>query len=158
MTLGILAAILMTWFIELTGPRRSRLEVELAVSALPRIDAFLRRLASRMGWNDASTERLRAAGEETLSSLLQSGGGDGADGAPRLIIVARPDAGTVELEFLAVFDAENLEDRLAYLSEQAEVPEDHEISFRLLRHYASSVRHRKYHGIDIVAVQVEGSR
>ena len=158
MTVGVLAAILMTSFIELTGPRRRRLEVELAVSAVPRIDAFLSELASRIGWNDASTGRLRAAGEETLSSLLQSGGDYGADGAPRLIIVARPDAGTVELEFLAVFDEENLEDRLAYLSDHAEAPEEHEISFRLLRHYASSVRHKKYHGIDIVAVQVEGSR
>ena len=158
MTLGILAAILMTLFIELTSPRRRRLEVELAVSALPKIDAFLRKLASRIGWNDASTELLRAAGEETLSSLLQSGGSYAAGNAPRLIIVARPDGGAVELEFLAVFDEDNLEDRLAYLSEQAETPEEHEISFRLLRHYASSVRHRKYHGIDIVAVQVEGSR
>ena len=158
MTVGVLAAILMTSFIELTSPRRRRLEVELAASAMPRIDAFLSELASRIGWNDASTGRLRAAGEETLSSLLQSGGGDGADCVPRLIIVARPDAGTVELEFLAVFDEENLEDRLAYLSDQAEAPEEHEISFRLLRHYASTVRHKKYHGIDIVAVQVEGSR
>ena len=158
MTVGVLAAILMTSFIELTGPGRRRLEVELAVSAMPRIDAFLSELASRIGWNDVSTERLRAAGEETLSSLLQSGGDDRADGAPRLIIVARPGGGTVELEFLAAFEQENLEDRLAYLSEQAEVPEEYEISFRLLRHYASSVRHRKYHGIDVVTVQVEGSR
>ena len=158
MTVGVLAAILMTSFIELTSPRRRRLEVELAVSALPKIDVFLRELASRIGWNDASTELLRAAGEETLSSLLQSGGSYAAGNAPRLIIVARPDGGAVELEFLAVFDEDNLEDRLAYLSEQAEIPEEHEISFRLLRHYASSVRHRKYHGIDIVAVQVEGSR
>ena len=28
------------------------------------------------------------------------------------------------------------------------------ISFRLLRHYASSVRHHKYHDTDIVTVQV----
>ena len=158
MTLGILAAILMTSFIELTSPRRRRLEVELAVSALPRIDEFLRELASKIGWNNASTERLRSAGEETLASLLQPDGSYAAGNAPRLIIVARPNSGTVELEFLAVFDEDNLEDRLAYLSEQAEVPEEHEISFRLLRHYASSVRHKKYHGIDIVAVQVEGSR
>ena len=26
------------------------------------------------------------------------------------------------------------------------------------RHYSSSVRHQKYHGVDIVTVQVEGSR
>ena len=76
---------------------------------------------------------------------------------PRLIVVARP-GDAVELEFLVVFDEENLEDRLAHLSEQPLIPEEHEISIWLLRHYSSSVRHRKYHGIDIVTVQVEGSR
>ncbi len=157
LTVGVLAAVLMTLFIELTSPRHTRLETTLDMSALPKIDAFLLRLASRIGWNEASTQRLRAAGEETLSSLLQSGGDRGADSAPRLVVVARPGE-AVELEFLAVFDEENIEDRLAHLSEQAEVPAEHEISFWLLRHYASSVRHRKYHGIDIVTVQVEGSR
>ena len=158
MAVGVLATILMTSFLELTSPRRRRLEVRLDLSVLPRIDAFLRELASRIGWNDASAERLRAAGEEALSSLLQLGADYAADTAPRLIIVARPGDGTVELEFLAVFQEENIEDRLAYLSEQAEVPDESEISFRLLRHYATSVRHRKYHGVDIVTVQVAGSR
>ena len=59
------------------------------------------------------------------------------------------------MEFLAVFEEENIEDRIAFMSDQAEIPDVGEISFRLLRHYASSVRHRKYHGIDIVTVQVE---
>ena len=154
MTVGVLTAIVLTSFIELSSPRRARLETTLEASALPEIDAFLRELASRMRWNDASTERLRAVGEETLSSLLQSGGDLEADSAPRLIIVARPGR-IVELEFMAVFDEENLEDRLAYLNEQSEIPEEHEVSFWLLRHYASSVRHRKYHGVDIVTVEVE---
>ena len=158
MTVGVLTAILLTSFMELTSPRRRRLAVELDISALPEIDAFLHELASKIGWNDASTERLRAAGEEALSSLLQLGGTYATDNAPQLILVARPDNGTVEMEFLAVFEEENIEDQLAYLSEQVEVPEESEVSFRLLRHYASSVRHRKYHGIDIVTVQVDGSR
>ncbi len=158
MTVGVLTAILLTSFMELTSPQRRRLVVELDISALPEIDAFLHELASKIGWNDASTERLRAAGEEALSSLLQLGGTYATDNAPQLILVARPDNGTVEMEFLAVFEEENIEDQLAYLSEQVEVPEESEVSFRLLRHYASSVRHRKYHGIDIVTVQVDGSR
>ena len=158
MTVGAFTAILLTLFMELTSPRRRRLEVELKVSALPKIDALLRELASRINWNDASTERLRAAGEETLSSLLQQGDNNTADDTRRLIIVARPSSETVELEFIAVFQEENLEDRVAYLSEQAESPDETEISFRLLRHYASSVSHRKYHGIDIVTVRVEGTR
>ena len=49
MTVGVLSAILMTSFIELTSPGRRRLEVELAASALPRIDAFLRESATA-GW------------------------------------------------------------------------------------------------------------
>ena len=156
LTAGVLVAILMTAFIELTSPRRRRLEVTLESSALPKVDDFLSELGSETGWSEDSTERLRAAGEETLSSLLRSGEELDASTVPRLIIVARP-GDTIELEFMAVFDEQNLEDRLAHLSDQAEVPEEHEISFRLLRHYASSVSHRKYHGIDIVTVQVEGS-
>ena len=154
LTAGVLVAILMTAFIELTGPRRRRMEVTLEDSALPKVDAFLSEIGSETGWSEASTGRLRAAGEETLSSLLRSGEDSDVGAAPRLIVVAQPGE-TVELEFMAVFDEQNLEDRLAHLSDQAEAPEEHEISFRLLRHYASSVSHRKYHGMDIVTVQVE---
>ena len=48
--------------------------------------------------------------------------------------------------------------RLAYLGEAPDVPGTREISFRRLRHYASSVRHQKYHGVDIVMVHVDGPR
>ena len=155
---GVLAAAVMSAVLEMTIARRRRLESELDMSALPRIDEFLRDLGSRMRWNQASTERLCAAGEETLSSMLQLRDDYDEDTPPRLVIIARPGIGTVEMEFLAVFTEENIEDRIAFMSEQAEMPEVGEISFRLLRHYASSVRHRKYHGIEIVAVRVEGSR
>ena len=64
----------------------------------------------------------------------------------------------MELDFLAASSAENLEDRLAYLSEQPELVDEHEISYRLLRHYAASVRHQKYHDVDIVSVLVEDLR
>ena len=46
----------------------------------------------------------------------------------------------------------------AYLSEETEGVEEGEISLRLLRHRASSVQHQKYYGLDIVTVQVKGSR
>ena len=59
---------------------------------------------------------------------------------------------------MATSGGENLEDRLAYLSEQPELQDEEDISFRLLRHYASSVQHRKYHDIDIVTVQVDELR
>ncbi len=110
-----------------------------------------------MGWGAAAAERLRSAGEEAFASLSQEeeSEGEAPEGeAPRLILSARPEGGSVEMEFLAVFDEENLEDRLAYLEEEAETLDERELSFRLLRHYASSVRHRKYHGLDVVTVRV----
>ena len=158
MTVGAFAAIAMTLFMELTSPRRMHLRVELNVSALPRIDAFLCQLASGMSWNDAATERLRAAGEETLSIMVAHHDDETGDGRRRLIVNASPAEGAAEVEFLAASDEENLEDRLSYLSEQSEAPDEREISFRLLRHYASSVQHRKYHGIDIVTIRIQGSR
>ena len=154
MTVGTATAIALTAFLELTRPRRRRLEVRLDIADLPRIDAFLREVAVKMGWDAAATERLRSAGEETLASLLQPGNEYQEGESPRLILVARPESEAVELEFLAVFDEENLEDHLAYLNEQTEIYDERELSFRLLRHFASSVRHQKYHGLDIVTVRV----
>ena len=71
MTSGALAAISMMVFMEVTSPRRRRLQVALGMNALPTIDEFLRGFAARSGWNAASTDRLASAGEETLSILLQ---------------------------------------------------------------------------------------
>ena len=156
MTAGGLAAILLTAFMEFTARRRKRLEVGLSTDSLRRIDEFLRRFADRNGWKDPATGRLCAAGEETLSILIQQAEESGQEKERLLVITARNIEGTTELEFLAAAAGENLEDRLAYLSEQPEIMDEHEISFRLLRHYASSVRHQKYHDLDIVTVQVAG--
>ncbi len=155
MTAGCLTAIVLTAFMELMAARRRRLEVELASTSMPKIDEFLRAFAAKVGWDDAATERLRATGEETLAILTQQAGDDAAAHGRHLILTARPAEGSVELEFLAAVAGENLEDRLAFLSEQPEILDESEVSFRLLRHYASSVRHQKYHDLDIIAVQVE---
>ena len=157
MTTGALCAILLTMFLEFTSPRRRSLAVGLEFSSFPKIDEFLREFASKIGWDQFSTDRLRSAGEETLASLLQVSRREDADGR-RLTVTARLTEDVVELEFLAASEDENLQDRLAYLDEQPETPDEREISFRLLRHYASSVNHRQYHNLDVVTVQVSGSR
>ena len=155
---GAVVSVVLTVFLDLTSPHRPRrLAVELDLSSLGEIDEFLQGVADQIGWNEASSLRLRSAGEETLMSLLRSEDHDSRGETPRLIIQARPDAGSVEMEFLAVFDEENLEDRLAYLSEESEGVEEGEISLRLLRHFASTVHHQKYHGLDVVTVQVKGT-
>ena len=159
-TMGATTAIALTLFLNVTSARPKRLEARLDIADLPQIDEFIQKVAEQMEWSEASTERLRSAGEEALSSLLQPSNeyeaGDADGRTPRLMIVARPDGKAVELEFISVlWDEQNLGDRLAYLDEEDEAVDDREMSFRLLRHYASSVRHQKYHGLDIVTVRVE---
>lgn len=158
MTAGAIVAIIVMVFIELTRSRSRHLQVALESDALPKIEQFLLAVAGRRGWNDASTERLTSAGEETLAILLQETGGGEAEAARRLTVNARLENGIAELEFVTSLEGENLEDHLAYLNELPPVPDEREVSFRLLWHYASSVRHQKYHGLDIITVQVEGSR
>ena len=156
-TVGAATAIGLTVLLELTKSRARRLEARLDMAHLPRLDAFLQEVASAMNWDVASAERLRSAGEEALSSLLQPGDQEPAAEAPRLIVSANPEGPAVDLEFLTVFEEANLADRLAYLDEESETMDDRDLSFRLLRHYASSVRHQKYQGLDIVTVRVEAS-
>ncbi len=159
MLTGALAAIVLTLFLDFTNPRRpSRIQANLDLSALPEIQDLARAQAGKLGWNWASTERLLAASEEALVSLVGETAQQESDKDTRLVVVARPETGMVELEFMAVFDETNLEDRLANLDEEAEGRQEGDISLRLLRHYAASVRHQKYYGLDIVTVQVRGSR
>ena len=158
MLIGALASVVMTLFLDVTNPRKARrLRVELDVTSLQKIDRFVRDQAHRLSWNEASTQRLSSAAEETLLSLTESADQSALE-ASCLIVVTRPDVAMVEMEFMTVFDEENLEDRLAYLSEETEGLEGGEISLRLLKHHASSVQHQKYYGLDIVTVQVKGTR
>ena len=158
LTVGSVTVIALTVLLEASGPRRRKLNVGFDVSSLPRIDAFLDEIASQAGWNQESKNKLRAAGEETLSCLLPSDDNHANDDKQSLAISARRYGEKIELEFVATTESANLEDRLAYLSEQTEMPDDHELSFRLLRHYASSVQHHQYHDTDVVTVEVVGSR
>jgi NCS2 family nucleobase:cation symporter-2/xanthine permease XanP len=155
MTAGTLVAVIMVAFLELTSSRRSQLNVALDAKAHSALDQFLQAFAARGRWDDASTERLTSAGEETLAILVQETEDAADDASRRLAVTARMDGGKAEMEFVTVLEGENMEDRLSYLSELPPVPDEHEVSFRLLWHYASDVRHQKYHGLDIVTVTVE---
>jgi len=155
MTAGGFVAILMTLFTDLTKPRR-RLEVEFDVSALPKIRKFLAGFASHSGWDTEMANRLDAASEETLLTLIhRQEAGDG-NIQRRLLLVAYKEDGGAVLEFVASTGEENLQDRIALLGTRIdEALVEQEASLRLLRHLASSVRHQQYHGTDIVTIRVE---
>ena len=154
MTAGGLVAILMTTFMELTEPRRSRIEVVLDLSVLPKIRTFLGEFTSRSKWDEGMANRLVGAAEETLLTLLeQSQHSDKQQ--RRLLVTAHKEGGEAVLEFVAATGEENLQDRIALLGERADATTgEWDVSLRLLRHLASSVRHQQYHDTDIVTVHV----
>ena len=154
-TCGGLAAILMTALMEVTKPRRSRIETRLEVSALPKVREFLAAFASRSGWDESMADRLDAAGEETLLTLIGPDGDAAGADRRRLLLTARKEDGGAVLEFVAATGEGNLQDRIALLGEEAgEVPVERETSLRLLRHLASSIHHEQYHDTEIVTVRV----
>ena len=153
---GGAVAIVLTAFVEATKPRSSRLETEFGLSALREIREFIGSFASRNGWDAAMSERLDAASEETLLSLLEKDEAGDESERRRLLVTARNEDGGAILEFVAAKGEENLQDRVALLGEAgAGAPIEREVSLRLLRHLASSIRHQQYHGTDIVTVRVE---
>ncbi len=161
MTSGGLTALVLSVFVELAGPRRKRLVTTLGVDALPEISGFLDGFAARAGWDGGMLQRVQLASEEALVSLMGEGGAGGAEGgegdpARRLRLSVRSEHGAAELEFLAVSGEGNLEDRMALAGEHSvEIEAEHDFSLRLLRHLAASVRHQKYHDVDILTVRVE---
>ena len=154
MTSGAIVAILMTLFMELTRPRRRRIQLALDGGAHSQVGELLSQFASQNRLDDDASTRLTAAGEETLAILMQEEDEVTAGQARRLSVAARMEDGEATVEFVTALEGANMEDRLSYLGELPSVPDENEVSFRLLRHYASSVRHQKYHGIDIITVTV----
>ena len=156
MAAGGLAAILMTLVMELAEPKRRRIKTKLEVESLPRIDTFLSEFAKDRRWSPTATNRLRAAAEESILSLLPDEDSPKPEDMRHLLLVARGDRRAVELEFFAAPVEKNLEDQLTLLGHWTERSGVSEFSLRLLRHYASSVRHQQYFDTDIVTVRVEG--
>ena len=153
MTAGGLTAIGLTAFLESTGARRRRLEVEVNTASASRIGGFLRHLAERARWTPEACERLWSAGEEALLSLV---GLDEEEGGRKrsLLVIARVDRQTAELEFVAAPGGRNIEDRLVVMAPDAPVPIENELSLRLLRHVSTSVQHQQYHETDVLTVTV----
>ena len=157
MTSGAIVAVGLTAIVELTRRRRRRLQVPLDDDAPAQLEGFLRDVARRNGWVGESADRLSAAGEETVVILRQEDDEVTAGEPRRLVVSAQANGQAVEMEFVTALEGENMEDRLTFLSEMPAIPDEKEVSFRLLRHYASSVNHQKYHGLDIITVTVNAA-
>ncbi|MDE0247607.1 MAG: hypothetical protein OXO56_06685 [Gammaproteobacteria bacterium] len=167
LTAGGLTILLLNLFLMLTGPRRQRVEMALRPESLPVLDRFLLEFATRYRWSTEATDRLRAASEEALLSLARQEedrgsrdtdrpeAEDGAADGRRLRVVARNRPHDGMLEFTAATRTGNLENEMILLGNRPDPTSERDLSLRLLRHHASSVRHRQYHNVDILEVRVE---
>ena len=160
-TTGGLAAVLMILYLEFTNPRRMRFQSYLHIDSLPDLNEFMAKFAASRGWNDAMRERLGAVAEETLLTLapldlsLDSDEGDDAGGGRTLIVLATSDGPVADLEFIGGGDQANLEDRIRQLQQHdTQDPIEEDLSLRLLRSFAQSVRHQQYNDTDIITVRV----
>ena len=91
-------------------------------------------------WNLVSTAPLTSAGEGALTCTLVA---SGAESDHRLAITARRVDGQTSVGMVVGTPGENLEDWLPHPANDPSSEDDHETSFRLLRRYASSARHRQ---------------
>lgn len=153
---GGVAAIVGTLFVELTKPRSVTTEVAFDQSSLREIREFLADFTSRSMWDEAMADRLDAVSEETLLTLLGRDEANTGAAPRRLLVTARREDGIAVLEFVSARGDENLQDRIALLGEVSAGDRlTEEVSLRLLRHLASSVRHQQYYDMDVVTVRVD---
>ena len=156
-TTGGFAAIAMILYLELTSPRRMRFTSRLDIEALADLYEFIARFAASRGWNTAMKDRLSAVAEETLLTLspIDLEGNDAVRDERRLVVLASSDGPVADLEFICGGNEENIEDQVRQLQQHdSETPTEQDLSLRLLRSYASSVRHQQYHDTDIITVRV----
>ena len=156
-TTGGFAAIAMILYLELTSPRRMRFTSQLDIEALAELYEFIARFAASRGWNTAMKDRLSAVAEETLLTLspIDLEGNDAVRDERRLVVLASSDGPVADLEFICGGNEENIEDQVRQLQQHdSETPTEQDLSLRLLRSYASSVRHQQYHDTDIITVRV----
>ncbi len=156
MNAGGVTAIALSLFVELTSPRKRRLETVLDLSVLPKIRGFLGEFASHGGWGKEMVDRLDAVSEEAVLILLRRDKGEGESDRRRLLIGASREEGGAVLEFIVTPRDENIQDQLALLGDQTDSASvEQDVSLRLLRRLSSSVRHQQFHDTDIVTVRVK---
>lgn len=156
MTAGGLAAILMTGLLNLARSRQHRVTLPFAVSALPDLEAFLGKFTNANKWDETVAKRLHAAAEETLLSMLDNAADEESEDSERVFeLAARKEDNGAVMEFRTTGVGENLQDQVSLLKEQSAFGSiEKEVSLRLLKQLAQSVKHQQYHDTQLVTLEV----
>ena len=158
MLAGGLIAFLATGFTEITKPRKRKLEVAFDRSALTEIQGFILDVSGRFRWDETMIERLNAVSEETLLTLIDEEISTQDEEPRQLLVSVTNEKRRITLEFIASSAQENVQDRIAMLADASTLEStERDLSLRILRHLASSVRHQQYVGTDVITVHIDRS-
>ena len=166
LTGGGAVLVLLTIMVEFGRQRRRRIQIDMNMDELPKVNQLMEQFSSGRGWSSQMTARLQAVAEETMHILIERQEVSGNQRPRRLVVDVGSAGPAAELEFISVAGGdENLEDRIALLSQpmpqesELQLPEletmvERDVALRLLQHYAASVSHRQYFDTEIIAVRV----
>ncbi|MDE0054587.1 MAG: SulP family inorganic anion transporter, partial [Gammaproteobacteria bacterium] len=153
MTAGGITAVVLTVCLNLMSPRSAVLKTRQGADAPQEVSDFLKRVGSTHGWTETQTDRLILVGDEMAATLTAAD--DDGEGR-RLVVKARGEGSSIELEFVTSGSDGNIEDEIMLLGEQPDrTMVERELSLRLLRHYASSVHHQSFTNADVLTARVE---
>jgi len=156
MVSGGLIAIILTILSEFTLKGRKRIQICLNAQSLPELQSFIQKFSLNHSWPPQFTLRVEAAVEEAFLILCSQTDKNEKDGVLQLII--KDESAHATLEFVAADSKENLQDRIALMgSDVSTLNLERDVSFRMLKHLASSVRHERYHGTEILILKVHTS-
>ena len=153
MTAGGITAVVLTVCLNLMSPKSAVLKTRQGTGAAREVSDFLKKVGSTHGWTATQTDRLILVGDEMAATLMAAD--DDGEGR-RLVVKARGEGSSIELEFVTSGSDGNIEDEIMLLGEQPErTMVERELSLRLLRHYASSVHHQSFTNADVLTARVE---
>ena len=155
MTSGGLCAIGLTVLQDLMGPRRKSIELALDSNALHTVRKFLQDFAHQFRWSDSTILRMQGAAEEILILLSEE---SELPATEKLLLTASREGDSTWLEFIGSAGTANVQDRIAFLGKEVnfQSPEQ-ELTLRLLSHLTETVRHERYHDVQIISVRVSAA-
>ena len=90
---------LLTFYAEFRRQQRQRIQLNLHMDELPKLNEFMHQFSSQQGWNTQMTTRLQAVAEETMQILVESREGIGIGQRKHLVVDVTRSGQTAELEF-----------------------------------------------------------
>lgn len=149
---GGIVAIVLSLLVGLRQGRAPRISVPARAGSIATVQDFLRKLAAGAGWDRGAVMRLDLLAEEAILFLIAQPGE--SDSERSIQVGAQVIGQQIELELVSGASAADLENAAREIDLKA-IPTADEIGLRILRGFAASVRHDRFHDVEVLIVTVD---